>query len=99
MKAKQWISIFLLAACLCAFAAAGMAAGRLVLPENLTEIKAEAFEGNMSLDEVVLPEGIETIGSRAFADSSVASINLPSSITYIADDSLQSACVCRNLPN
>lgn len=89
MKAKQWISIFLLAACLCAFAAAGMAAGQLVLPENLTEIKAEAFEGNTSLDEVVLPEGIETIGSRAFADSSISSINLPSSITYIADDAFE----------
>ncbi len=94
MKAKQWISIFLLAAFLCAFAAAGMAAGTLVLPENLTEIKAEAFEGNTSLDEVVLPEGIETIGSRAFADSSIASINLPSSITYIAEDAFEG---CGNL--
>ena len=42
-----------------------------------------------SLDAVVLPDGLETIGSRAFAGSGVTSVNLPASLTYIADDAFE----------
>ena len=87
MKRKSWLSIMLLAALLCAWAVGGLAQeGVLTLPENLTEIEDEAFYGDTSLGEVVLPEGVETIGSRAFAGSTVSVINLPASITSIADD-------------
>ncbi len=85
-KGKKRTLVLLLTALLCLFAVTAMAAGTLTLPKSMKEIKSEAFVGNTSLDEVVLPEGIETIGSRAFAESSVASINLPNSISYIADD-------------
>jgi len=88
-KEKKRTLALLLTALLCLLAATAMAAGTLTLPKSMKEIKSEAFEGNISLDEVVLPEGIETIGSRAFADSSVASINLPDSISFIADDAFE----------
>lgn len=58
----------------------------LVLPPMLTTIKEEAFMGDTSLDIVVLPDGLRTINSRAFSDSSIKMINLPSSISFIADD-------------
>jgi len=59
----------------------------LTLPTSLKSIDSYAFRGSTALDEVVLPEGITSIGAYAFADSSLTSINLPSSITYISDTS------------
>ena len=66
----------------------------LFLPENLTRIDAEAFYQTVSADEVVLPEGVTSIGSRAFAESRISKINLPSSLTYIAEDAFAN---CKNL--
>ena len=58
----------------------------LVLPEGTKVIEAEAFYGDTSIREVVLPEGVESIGERAFAGSGVTKVNLPKSLTYIAPD-------------
>ena len=55
----------------------------LTLPSSLITIEEEAFAGDTAVEEVVLPEGIETIGPRAFAGSSLAKINLPDSLTEI----------------
>ena len=65
-------------------------AATLKLPSNLKTIDARAFYGDQSLDVVILPEGIRTIGSKAFADSSISEINLPSSLVSIANDALPS---------
>ena len=62
----------------------------------LEVIEVEAFYGDDSLDEVVLPEGTVSIGSRAFANSSLRRINLPDSLTIIAnasDDKLRHSAV------
>ena len=64
----------------------GVLADTLYLPDFTWRIEEQAFEGNKSLDKVQLPDGIERIESRAFADSSLRTINLPGSLTYIADD-------------
>lgn len=58
----------------------------LVLPGRTTVIEAEAFLNCATLGKVVLPEGITRIESRSFAGSSLTAINLPESLTYIADD-------------
>ena len=58
----------------------------LRIPEGTKVIEEEAFYGDTSLDEVVLPDGIQEIGPRAFAGSSVRSIFLPASIIKIADE-------------
>jgi len=61
-------------------------AGTLTMPEDLTEIEAEAFLGIKNISTVILPEGVTDIGNRAFAGSSVTEINLPESLSDIAPD-------------
>lgn len=80
------LAFFLLMAAL----AAGKAlAGTLTIPAGTTVIEEEAFYGDASLDEVILPEGLERIESRAFAGSSVTLLNLPSTLEYIAEDAFE----------
>lgn len=66
-------------------------AERLTLPRDMEVIEEEAFAGDMSLDEVELPEGVKVISSRAFAESSLGWINLPSTLEYIAPDAFEGA--------
>jgi len=61
----------------------------LTLPASLSVIEEEAFMGLQSVGEVVVPDGVKEIHSRAFADSSVEVINLPASVSYIADDAFE----------
>jgi len=85
-KGKKRTLALLLTAIICLFAVTALAAGMLTLPGSLRVIKDEAFYGAQSIDTIVLPENVEEIGSRAFADSTLEAINLPRTITYIADD-------------
>ena len=77
-------SLTALMLCMCVSGSA--LADVLKLPAGVKVIEEEAFYGVQSIDEVVLPEGVEEIGPRAFADSSVTAVNLPDSLTEIADD-------------
>lgn len=62
--------------------------GTLYLPSGLKEIGEEALEGN-SACAIVVPDGCESIGARAFADSSgLYSVRIPASVTSIAPDAL-----------
>ena len=82
-------TIMLLGILLLAFCTIGGSAETaqiLHLPTNLNRIEAEAFLGTTSLDTVVVPEGVISIGSKAFASSSLRKISLPSSLTEIAED-------------
>lgn len=65
---------------------ASVSAGTLMLPSGLQKIQERAFFDDPSLDEVILPEGIRSIGSKAFAWSGLRRINLPDSLEFIADD-------------
>ena len=60
-------------------------AATMKLPAALQTIEEEAFCGNASLDVVQIPNGVTSIGERAFADSSVKIVYLPNSLTEIAD--------------
>ena len=77
----------LLAILLMLFAIVSIAeADTLVLPGDLTVIKESAFEGDSSLDEVILGDKVERIESRAFAGTGLHMITMPESVSYIADD-------------
>lgn len=66
-------------------------ADRLELPEDLQFIEEEAFAGDQSLGEVILPEGLTAIGSKAFYDTSVTSVYFPEGLLYdnIAADAFE----------
>ena len=92
MKARSrkliaWVLVLvLISADICAIAE-GFAS--LILPEAVKIIEEEAFYGDMSIEKVVVPEGATEIGSKAFADSSLREIDLPDTLTTIANDSFE----------
>lgn len=57
--------------------------GRWAYTGTPTEVELSAFNGEKSLTDLVLPEGIEYIGSNAFARSNLAEIVLPSTLIEI----------------
>ncbi len=65
--------------------------GTLTLPAALKIIEEEAFCGNTSISRVIVPEGATTIEARAFADSSLTEIVLPSTLSSI-DPNAFSGC-------
>lgn len=66
-----------------------LADSTLTLPASLMSIQDEAFMNDTSFDAVILPEGIESIGARAFAGCAFEEIILPDGLTYIADDAFE----------
>ena len=66
----------------------------LILPASLKSIKEQAFMGDKSIEAVVIPEGTETIGALAFADTSISAITLPASLSSIASSAFSG---CENL--
>ena len=88
---KRWRMVFLLTL---AFAMIilfrGSLAETVTLPKDLTAVEDEAFFGDESLTAIVLPEGLKTIGSKAFAGTGLTAVTLPSSLKTIADDAFDS---------
>ena len=62
----------------------GALADAKILPSNLLVIETEAFFGDSSIDEIMIPEGAENIGDKAFAYSGLKQIYIPDSITSIS---------------
>jgi len=56
----------------------------LVLPAGVKVIETEAFLNVTGIQYVVVPDGTQEIGPRAFAGSSVTYIVIPASVTTIA---------------
>ena len=70
----------------CSVTVQGGNGSRLKLPAFLKEIGEEAVAG-CSEESVIVPDGCETIGARAFADSAnLRTITIPASVTSIAAD-------------
>lgn len=66
-------------------------ADTLKLPSNTKTIKAEAFYGDSSIDQLVtLPGKVTTVGANAFYGTHVFAIDFPASVTSIADQNLSS---------
>ena len=81
-------ALLLVFSLLCSVFPAGTAAGAGVVrwPKNAEIISEEMFYGNDELEQVIIPEGVREIRSKAFANSSLREITLPDSLEFIADD-------------
>jgi hypothetical protein len=65
----------------------------LTLPAVMRTIEDEAFAG-IAAEQVTIPEGARSIGSRAFADcDSLLLVVIPASVTSIADDAFENSDV------
>lgn len=64
----------------------------LRLPQGVTSVEDEAFLGDSALTRVVLPEGIELIGSFVFEDcTNLISIELPGTLLAIGENTFSGA--------
>lgn len=86
MDGKRGLLLALALALVLAFGMA--AADTLQLPDELEIIEAESFYGDQSVTSAVLGNRVKEIREKAFANSGIQQINLPDSLTYIADDAL-----------
>lgn len=60
--------------------------GTVVVPENVTKIKATAFSNKTNIIKVVLPEGLKTIGTNTFIGcTSLEEVIIPESVEAIED--------------
>ena len=59
------------------------------LPATLTTISTDAFYGCSKLANVTLHEGLTTINQRAFVNCKLASITIPSTVTFIGSSAFQ----------
>lgn len=55
----------------------------VTLPGDLTVLEDEAFYQDAKITEAVIPDGTESIGARAFADSGLQIIYIPDSVNSI----------------
>lgn len=86
MKKRTTLILILLALLIPCLSLAAADSWNLYLPESLTEIGEYAFAEDTSLDSVYVGDMVESIGSQAFANSSLRDIRLPESLTEIAPD-------------
>ncbi|MGJ8652089.1 MAG: leucine-rich repeat protein [Opitutaceae bacterium] len=75
--------------------------GSYTTPSTVTAIEDYAFYKTALLTEIILPTGLETIGTNAFNSSGLSSITIPDSVSALEDNTF-SACpnlVGIQLPN
>ena len=89
MKAHSFSLLSVLALLVLACSMGAWAEEEVLLPSSLQILGPEAFMNDHSVHHVTLPEGTLEIRERAFKDSGLASINLPDSLTFIADDAFE----------
>lgn len=73
----------------------------LAIPDKIggmtvTAIGGSAFEG-VQVQKIVLPEGLESIGEKAFFASSVKEVNIPSTVTDWGKSSFQDCAYLREV--
>lgn len=84
-QVTAWLLSLLLGFLGCAYPFTALA-GSAYLPPKVTVIDNEAYFGDRSITEAYLPNGIKTIGSKAFANTGLTTVVLPDSLTSIAKD-------------
>lgn len=86
MKMIRVFGILLLILCCHVFWNCEAFAETVMLPDELLIIEDESFFGDSSIEEVIIPEGTERIGHKAFAYSGLITITIPDSVSFIEQD-------------
>ncbi len=58
---------------------------KIILGDGITKIGARTFQDYTSVTAITIPNGVTTIGERAFASANLVDLTLPSSVTSIGD--------------
>lgn len=68
----------------------GIGLPQVKLPASTFYVDDEAFVGNSTIQAVIAPDGLQVIGTRAFADcANLKCITLPDSVSHIAEDAFE----------
>lgn len=68
----------------------GIGLPQVKLPASTFYVDDEAFVGDSTIQSAVAPDGLQVIGTRAFADcANLKCITLPDSVSYIAEDAFE----------
>ena len=94
---KKILFVFLAAVLVFGFCATASAA--VTLPEDLVEIGDEAFMNTKLPWLVTIPDGVKTIGRRAFSGSSAEFFYLPPTLSSIAPDAFDKGATFEVLPD
>ena len=81
---KKWLIAILVAVLVSILPA--VSAAQILIPSSIKAIKDRSFYGDESITEVELPEGLEHIGTKAFARTGLKTVLMPSTIRFIAPD-------------
>lgn len=75
-------------------------AKEVVLPSSMRHLSADCFAVNGNpLQTIVLNDGLQTIGARAFASTQIEEITIPDSVTFIGKDALSGdQLACATIP-
>ena len=60
------------------------------IPETVTRIESNAFEGCAELKEIILPEQVSFIGRYAFLHCGMMKLYIPASVTEIQEEAIRS---------
>lgn len=72
----------------------GYSAGRYSVPEGVLDIGAMAFDRDLYIEEIVLPNSLVSIGDEAFNGcEGLRAMNLPAGVKSIGEDAMR----CKNL--
>ena len=63
----------------------------VVIPQGVTSIPNQAFQGARNLAAVVIPSSVTHIGNNAFLDSGLTSVTLPAGLTHIGQGAFGNA--------
>ncbi len=84
---KRICRLFFLIIAFCLFI--NVASATISISGDTTVISEQAFYGDASITDVVLPEGLLRIEKQAFAYTSLSSVALPFSLEYFAPDAFE----------